>query len=70
MSKSKEVRRELYETNVHMTIGLFINGLLTWFMFGTTPLEAAGYTAIFFAVSWCRQFAVSTYFRRKRENKL
>jgi len=66
MSKSKEVRRQLFETNVHMTIGLFINGLLTYYMFGTSPLEALGYTAVFFSMSWVRHILVSSYFRFKK----
>lgn len=69
MSISKDARRAIYEANVHMTIGLFINGWLTWLIFGTTPMEAAGYTAIFFSISWVRQIAVSSYFRRKARLK-
>ena len=57
----------VYETNCHLLTGLVINGALTWYMFGVTPLEAVGYTAVFFCASWVRHFALSTYFRKSQE---
>ena len=68
MTLSRNARRDIYRTNVQMISGVIVNGTLTYFMFGVSPLEAAGYSAIFFVVGWIRQFAVSSYFRHK-DNK-
>ena len=63
------MKQDFFETMVHMTTGMLINGYITFLIFGTTVIEAIGVTAIFFCASTVRVFAVRSGFRKYYENK-
>lgn len=51
------------EAITNAAIGLLVSLLLTWLWLGFTPMQSAGITAVFFAVSTARSFAIRRFFR-------
>lgn len=58
------MRLSLAEAITNATLGLIASWLITWAVLGFTPVQSAGITLLFFAVSTVRAFAVREIFRR------
>ena len=58
------MKRSIAEALANATIGLIISWLITWAVLGFTPMQSAGITAMFFAVSTVRAFLIREAFRR------
>lgn len=58
------MRLSLAEAITNATLGLIVSWLITWAVLGFTPVQSAGITLLFFAVSTVRSFIVREIFRR------
>ena len=58
---------DLKEATINMLSGMVINCMLTYFIFGVTPLFALGTSTIFFCVSWTRTYIIRRIFRYLEE---
>jgi hypothetical protein len=58
------MRLSLAEAITNATLGLIVSWLITWAVLGFTPVQSAGITLLFFAVSTVRSFIVREAFRR------
>lgn len=58
------MRLSLAEAITNAGLGLIVSWLITWAVLGFTPVQSAGITLMFFAVSTVRSFIVREAFRR------
>lgn len=58
------IKRDTAESAVNMIVGAIINYLAVMWLFGVSPVFAAGTTAVFFALSFVRALIIRRIFRR------
>ena len=54
---------DLIEATTNAVIGLVVSWCVTFWLTGFTALQSAGFTALFFGISFARSYAVRKVFR-------